>query len=156
MPSKGFCHAFYNYFPQTLLISDFTYLLLFPGLTIEERDIIELAFRKGYIRLLIATSTLSSGVNLPARRVIIRSMFFRGHTLDYLTYKQMVGRAGRKGIDTYGESVLLCSPRDLSKVAKLLGAGMPPLSSCLLTRSGTPELSLRRAVLEVRFNKALG
>lgn len=115
----------------------------------EERDIIELAFRKGYLRLLIATSTLSSGVNLPARRVIIRSLFFHGHTLDYLTYKQMVGRAGRKGVDTCGESVLLCKPGDLPKVAELLSSGMPPISSCLLTRSGTPESSLRRALLEV-------
>ncbi|KAM7542357.1 hypothetical protein Aperf_G00000006733 [Anoplocephala perfoliata] len=119
------------------------------GLTIEERDILELAFRKGILRLLIATSTLSSGVNLPARRVIIRTLFFHGQTLDYLNYKQMVGRAGRKGIDVCGEAVLLCKPRDLPKVRQLLAAGTPRVTSCLLTRSGTPESSLRRALLEV-------
>ncbi|KAK2706456.1 hypothetical protein QYM36_016483, partial [Artemia franciscana] len=77
------------------------------GLTFDERDIIEGSFRNGAIKVLVATSTLSSGVNLPARRVIIRSPIFGKSVMDSLAYRQMIGRAGRQGLDTEGEKYII-------------------------------------------------
>lgn len=114
------------------------------GLTMEERDIIEAAFRNGALRVLIATSTLSSGVNLPARRVVIRTPIFHGKPIDTLTYRQMIGRAGRMGKDSVGESMLVCQKTDRNVAANLMSAKLRPIESCL-EESGR----LKRAVLEV-------
>nr|XP_055035829.1 DNA polymerase theta isoform X1 [Misgurnus anguillicaudatus] len=120
------------------------------GLTFDERDILEGAFRQGYIKVLAATSTLSSGVNLPARRVIIRTPVFNGHLLDILTYKQMVGRAGRKGVDTLGESVLVCKEVERAKGLSLIQGSLKPISSCLVKREGEGvTTSMLRAILEI-------
>ncbi|XP_060747500.1 DNA polymerase theta isoform X2 [Tachysurus vachellii] len=120
------------------------------GLTFDERDILEGAFRQGFIKVLVATSTLSSGVNLPARRVIIRTPVFNGHLLDILTYKQMVGRAGRKGVDTVGESVLVCKESERMKGMSLIQGCLKPISSCLVKREGEGvTTSMLRAILEI-------
>ena len=112
------------------------------GLTFDEREIIEGAFRQLLIRILVATSTLSSGVNLPARLVIIRTPIFHQSMIDVLVYRQMIGRAGRKGIDEEGESILICKPSEQTKVSTLLKSVTKPVRSCL----GPSSLSGRRAV----------
>ncbi|GJQ84592.1 putative DNA-directed DNA polymerase [Trypoxylus dichotomus] len=114
------------------------------GLTMDERDIVEGAFRMGAIRILIATSTLSSGVNLPARRVIIRTPIFHGKPIDTLTYRQMIGRAGRMGKDVAGESLLICQKNDYKIAKELMSARLEPIESCL---GGSGKL--KRAILEV-------
>jgi DNA polymerase theta len=73
----------------------------------DERDIIEGGFKQNIVRVLVATSTLSSGVNLPARRVIVRSPHCHGFPIDILQYRQMIGRAGRMGVDTAGLSTYI-------------------------------------------------
>lgn len=114
------------------------------GLTMDERDIIEGGFRSGSLRVLVATSTLSSGVNLPARRVIIRTPIFHGRPIDCLTYKQMIGRAGRMGIDTEGESILICQKKDEKILKDITKLNLHPIESCLES-----DGKLKRALLEV-------
>ncbi|KAL0698098.1 hypothetical protein Bca4012_054220 [Brassica carinata] len=115
------------------------------GLTVEEREIVETCYRKGLVRVLTATSTLAAGVNLPARRVIFRQPMIGRDFLDGTRYKQMAGRAGRTGIDTKGESVLICKQGELKRIMALLNESCPPLESCL----SEDKNGMTHAILEV-------
>jgi len=83
------------------------------GLCAEDRDIVEKGFLGGDLRVLVATSTLAWGVNLPARLVIVKGTeYFDGKTSRYVDYPltdvlQMIGRAGRPGFDTEGRAVVM-------------------------------------------------
>jgi len=82
------------------------------GLSRPERAIVEDGFRKGLIKCISSTPTLASGLNLPARRVIIRDYlrFSSGEGMQPIPaseYHQMAGRAGRPWLDPYGEAVLI-------------------------------------------------
>jgi len=86
------------------------------GLTSEERTIIETGFRAKSIVVLCATSTLSAGVNLPAERVILRTLTAASGGTAVTNarsvsakVKQMVGRAGRAGHAASGEAIIMCS-----------------------------------------------
>ena len=88
------------------------------GLTNRQRLIIETAFKERALKALCATPTLAAGVNLPARRVIIRdlsrwdSSFQSNQPLPVLEVHQMLGRAGRPGFDVDGQGILIAKKRD--------------------------------------------
>ena len=83
------------------------------GLTNRHRKLVEAQFRARRLKALVATPTLAAGVNLPARRVIVRdlkrweSSFQSNQPLPILEVHQMLGRAGRPGYDAEGEGVLM-------------------------------------------------
>lgn len=87
------------------------------GLGSKAREIVERAFKIGIVKLLTATPTLGAGVNLPARRVIISSIFrydqeYGGNVpMSILEYKQLSGRAGRPAFDKFGESIIISDSR---------------------------------------------
>lgn len=82
------------------------------GLTYKQRRLVETEFRKGNIKCIVATPTLAAGVNIPARRVVIRDTkrfeSNAGYTpIPVMEIKQMCGRAGRPRYDPYGEAILI-------------------------------------------------
>ncbi|WP_232686765.1 ATP-dependent DNA helicase [Halobacterium zhouii] len=88
------------------------------GLARQHRELVEDAFRDRLIRVVAATPTLAAGVNTPSRRVIVRDWQRYDGTaggmqpLSVLEVHQMFGRAGRPGLDPYGEAVLLANNHD--------------------------------------------
>ncbi|XP_029090841.1 helicase POLQ-like isoform X1 [Monodon monoceros] len=97
------------------------------GLTGDERKLLEEAYSAGVLCLFTCTSTLAAGVNLPARRVILRAPYVAKEFLKKNQYKQMIGRAGRAGIDSTGESILILQEKDKQQVLELISR---PLENC--------------------------
>ncbi|WP_292522220.1 ATP-dependent DNA helicase [Methanoculleus sp.] len=88
------------------------------GLSREERQIVEAGFREGEIKTIASTPTLAAGLNLPARRVIVRDYlrFSAGEgmlPIPVREYRQMAGRAGRPHLDPYGEAVLIAKSEEM-------------------------------------------
>ncbi|KAI6230191.1 hypothetical protein M3Y99_01086100 [Aphelenchoides fujianensis] len=103
------------------------------GLTREERVIVEQGFKDGVLCVICATSTLAAGVNLPARRVIVKRFQIGRDVLSKASYLQMIGRAGRAGFDTEGEAyVILADLKDKENFGRIRAAEMPAISSGML------------------------
>jgi DNA polymerase theta len=75
---------------------------------------------------------LAAGVNLPAGRVVIRSLRQGGAFITVGAYRQMCGRAGRAGKSDLGESFVLCeSQQELGKALQLVNSELPPVMSAI-------------------------
>ena len=86
------------------------------GLTHAQRKDVEAAFKSGDLVALTATPTLAAGVNLPARRVLVRDLKRwddgMSRPLPVMEVRQMLGRAGRPKYDTRGEAWVYCKGTD--------------------------------------------
>ncbi|KAL4912359.1 DEAD/DEAH box helicase [Aspergillus aurantiobrunneus] len=93
------------------------------GMNRRYRQVCEILFRKGYLRVVIATGTLALGINMPCKTVV-----FSGDSvyLTALNFRQAAGRAGRRGFDFLGNVVF----QGLShqKVCRLLSSRLPDLN----------------------------
>ncbi|KAL0819711.1 hypothetical protein ABMA28_007767 [Loxostege sticticalis] len=76
------------------------------------KEIVEMLFQTGYVKILFATETFAMGVNMPAKTVVFDEVTkFDGQqrrTLAPAEYIQMAGRAGRRGLDDTGTVIILC------------------------------------------------
>ncbi len=84
------------------------------GMVPPMKEAVEEAFANGLVKVVFATETLSLGINMPARSVVIEKLSkFTGERHEFLTpgeYTQLTGRAGRRGIDDRGYAVVCWSP----------------------------------------------
>ncbi len=84
------------------------------GMVPPMKEAVEEAFTAGLVKAVFATETLSLGINMPARTVVIEKLSkFTGERHEFLTpgeYTQLTGRAGRRGIDDLGYAAVLWNP----------------------------------------------
>ena len=120
------------------------------GLNQKCREIIEVEFRKGTIKLLSSTPTLAAGVNLPARRVVISNInrynakVGANRPISILEYKQLCGRAGRPQYDDHGESIIVGNGNTEDLMEYYINGEPEPIVSKI-----TDDRSLRTHILSV-------
>ncbi|PWZ04811.1 DExH-box ATP-dependent RNA helicase DExH14 [Zea mays] len=101
------------------------------GLNDRDRSLVEELFSNNKIQVLVCTSTLAWGVNLPAHLVIIKGTeYYDGKTKRYIDYDitdilQMMGRAGRPQYDQHGKAVILVHEPKKSFYKKFLYEPFP-------------------------------
>ncbi|ETW75423.1 hypothetical protein HETIRDRAFT_67679 [Heterobasidion irregulare TC 32-1] len=91
------------------------------------KEVIEILFQEGLIKVLFATETFSIGLNMPAKTVVFTAARkFDGHEFRDLSsgeYIQMSGRAGRRGLDDRGVVIMMCDERLEPTAAKNMVKG---------------------------------
>jgi ATP-dependent RNA helicase HelY len=124
-------HTLTNILPRGLA---FHHAGLIPGLKV----LVETLFASGYLRAVFATDTLALGINMPARTVVVGSLSkFDGQEMRLLTpneYRQLTGRAGRRGMDVRGSAVIPYSPWEPfeNSFKRITGELLPVTSSFVI------------------------
>ena len=98
------------------------------------KETVEELFKAGQVKVVFATETLSLGINMPAKTVVIEDLWkFSGERHELLTpgeYTQLTGRAGRRGIDEIGHAVVVFQRQvPFERVASLASTRTYELSS---------------------------
>ena len=106
------------------------------------REVVEILFQEGLVKLLFATETFAMGVNMPARTVVFTSLRkWDGETHrapSSSEYIQMSGRAGRRGLDARGVVVLMMAEEmERDELARMMKGEPAPLSSSFRLRYNT-------------------
>jgi ATP-dependent RNA helicase HelY len=117
------------------------------------KETVEELFQEGLVKVVFATETLSLGINMPAKSVVIEDLWkFQGERHELVTpgeYTQLTGRAGRRGIDALGHAVVVYQRQvPFERVAGLAATRTYDLASSFrpsynmavnLVRNYTPE-----------------
>ncbi|KAF9928398.1 hypothetical protein FBU30_002396 [Linnemannia zychae] len=105
------------------------------------KEMVEILFARGLVKVLFATETFAMGVNMPARTVVFSGIRKHdGHGFRNLLpgeYTQMSGRAGRRGLDSTGMVIIACNgdspPESIELQEMLLGKATKLQSQFRLT-----------------------
>jgi len=130
------------------------------GILPSVKRLTELLFERGLCKVVFATETMSLGIHMPAKSVVLQSLTkrtdrgFRSLTHNELT--QMAGRAGRRGIDPEGKCVMALDVRDgLDDMRRVVDGPPEPIVSqfklgygsvALLLSTGRDQAAIRRTV----------
>ncbi|MFQ5840614.1 MAG: DEAD/DEAH box helicase, partial [Candidatus Methylomirabilales bacterium] len=120
----------------------------------------ETLFEKGLIRVVFATETMSLGIHMPARSVILQSLTKRSdygfRSLSHNELTQMAGRAGRRGIDPEGKCVItLDAPEAVEEALSIVRKASEPIesqfrigysSAALLVRNYADPVAIRHNI----------
>lgn len=91
------------------------------------KEVIEILFQEGLIKVLFATETFSIGLNMPAKTVVFTATRkFDGREFRDISsgeYIQMSGRAGRRGLDDRGVVIMMCDEKLEPQAAKEMVKG---------------------------------
>jgi superfamily II RNA helicase len=101
------------------------------------KEVVEILFARGYIRLLFATETFAVGLNMPTKTVVFASLTKYDDRVEGMRvlrsdeYFQMAGRAGRRGKDTRGVVLYVPEERPLTpgEMSAMMGAARPMVTS---------------------------
>lgn len=123
--------------PQVKLVSDLVVRgvgIHFSSLLPILKEIVEMLLSRNLIKILIATETFAMGINMPAKSCVFLTVTkIDADSFRYITpgeYMQMSGRAGRRGKDHKGVSILApTEPLKPSVVRDLTSGAMTPLRS---------------------------
>ncbi len=124
------------------------------------KRLIERLFERGLCKVVFATETMSLGIHMPARAVVLQGLTKRTErgfrSLSHNELTQMAGRAGRRGIDAEGQCVIALDARDgLEDVVRVVDGRPEPIESqfklghgsvALLISTGAPPEVLRRRI----------
>jgi len=135
------------------------------------KEVVEILFAEGLVKVLFATETFAMGLNVPAKTVLFTAIRkFDGEAVRLLRageYVQMSGRAGRRGLDDRGLTILLCDEKLEPAAAKdLLCGAADPLNSTfhlgynmllnlLRAEEADPEFVIRRSLAQFQADRAL-
>ena len=130
------------------------------GILPSVKRLIEVLFERGLCKAVFATETMSLGIHMPARSVVLQGLTKRTdrgfRSLSHNELTQMAGRAGRRGIDPEGTCVVALDARDgLDDLLRVIDGSPEPIESqfklgygsvALLLSTGASPEQLRRRV----------